>query len=180
MIQATLDYYKDAAIYLHGYDSKAVALMDRFINSHGGQALPDKTPQEMMHLIMNIDHAGFGVLDEELFLISNQGVLYLLPDHIEGEVKKQAEAANSDRAIDLGQLTEKENYYQAYYRLFLGGAICFGMLSLWFTGITQSTSAITCDIITVICLAMTVICYHSYKHSGRVKDEIIRRERQPI
>lgn len=62
----TLIYWRNAAFYLKGRRSKAVELIDRFIERYGEEAIPKKTPAEITALIMNIDYAGFGVLDEEI------------------------------------------------------------------------------------------------------------------
>jgi outer membrane protein assembly factor BamD (BamD/ComL family) len=67
MMSRTLSYYRTAASYLHGETSKAVGLIDRYIKKYGLDAKPKKDPKEMMYLIMNIDRAGFGVLEEEIF-----------------------------------------------------------------------------------------------------------------
>ena len=180
MIQADLAYYRDAAVYLQGDTSKAVALIDHFIAEHGAAALPEKSPQEMMSLIMNIDRAGFGALDEELFSDSKRNVLSFPSDHIERVTKKQAQDANSDQDDDLGHSIETKKYYRSYFLLSLGGAVSFGIIGMWFLSLRQTISFVVCGIITLVCSVMMLICHNSYKHSGRINDEVIGRKRQAI
>lgn len=80
--------------------------------------------------------------------------------------------AQSNRINDVGRLTEKEEYYRGYFRMFLGGAVGFGLIAGWFADIGNNVSQVTCDIITLICLFMTVICYHSYKETERSIEQL--------
>lgn len=72
----------------------------------------------------------------------------------------------------MDSLTEKENFYRSYFQMFLGVAVCFGVLSIWFADLGQTISYIACDAIVLICLFMTVICYHSYKETGRYRKQV--------
>jgi hypothetical protein len=159
-VQASLSYYKSIAVELHGYSSKAATLMDHFIMKYGAEALPDKTPAEVMYLIMNIDHAGFGRLDEELFFDSKSNVFELFPEGIEGEQEAKAS-------------TVKAKQYQDYFRLALGFAVSIGVVGM-------SVNHVVFDVLTVGLLAVTVGCYHSYKHEERIDNETIEHKHQAI